>query len=178
MKKTTVLILIFSLILALSACGKTADNDKTGAAQSEITESTSSVSDVIDNSESKSENPSDEWGLSMSFTPLPNNKGTVTFTQSSANGSPKGELTTGEMYTIEKYSGSWQALSYLNNTEPQWYMLAYKIPLNEKYEMDIDYSNIYGTLEAGKYRIVKSVTETDSDGNRTEKTYYAEFTID
>ena len=51
MKKTTVFILIFSLIFALSACGKTQDNGKTVPAQSEIIESTDEIKPETSNTE-------------------------------------------------------------------------------------------------------------------------------
>ena len=61
MKKTTVFILIFSLILALSACGKTVDNDKTRAAQSEITES--EVKSTPETSNTEQVSASDDEGI-------------------------------------------------------------------------------------------------------------------
>lgn len=56
-------------------------------------------------------------------------------------------------------------------------MQAYLIPVDDELVMNIEFTDTYGELEPGRYRICKSVSDSIGTGNSVEKTYYAEFTI-
>lgn len=135
----------------------------------------------------KSVSFSDSFGLSMSFAPDGNRGGKLTFRQSSAIGTPRGELYTGTAYSLEAfYCGEWvsyqeymqKAFDY-DYLQPDfaWTMQAYLIPVDDELVMDIGFTDAYGELEPGRYRICKSVSDSIGTGNSVKKTYYAEFTI-
>ena len=58
-----------------------------------------------------------------------------------------------------------------------WTMQAFLIPVDDETVTDIGFTDTYGELEPGRYRICKSVSDSIGTGNSVEKTYYAEFTI-
>lgn len=121
----------------------------------------------------------DSYGLAMEYYPESNTKGKIVFTQSTEYGNPDGELMTGSAYVIEKYeNGKWTKLSTLDGQETIWTMQAYPISLDSEREFDVDYTNIYGPLDKGKYRISKEVNIYKTDGPRDDAVrYYAEFEI-
>ena len=128
----------------------------------------------------------DDRGLKMTFDCTDGEKGTVTFIQSTAAGKPEGELMTGARYKVEaKDEGRW--ISYegyvRKHYDPDYkdpnltfIMLAYLIPLDSEYTMDVDFTNTYGKLYPATYRLVKEVSES-ADSRRTARTYYGEFIV-
>ncbi|MBD5503912.1 MAG: hypothetical protein HDR09_09270 [Lachnospiraceae bacterium] len=54
---------------------------------------------------------------------------------------------------------------------------AYMIQKDSPYEKVIDFEWLYGKLEPGRYRIVKSITDFRGTGDYTDYTYMAEFSI-
>ena len=109
----------------------------------------------------------------MEFEYYGNGKGKIIFTQSTKEGKPKGELYTGEAYTIEKFDGrKWKEVPTKSGEPVTWIAIAYIITPDSTREQNIDFSDIYGELPPGEYRIVKSVY----DNGKSEK-YYATFTV-
>ena len=92
-------------------------------------------------------------------------------------GTLEGELQTGAAYHIEKLSddGNWIAV------EPKqllaWNQLAYLIPENEIYEMQIDWTYGYGILPPGSYRIAKEVADFKTGHKYSPEIYYAYFDL-
>ena len=56
-------------------------------------------------------------------------------------------------------------------------MEAYRIQKDSPYETVINFEWLYGRLESGRYRMVKTVTDFRGTGNYTDYTYTAEFCI-
>ncbi len=56
-------------------------------------------------------------------------------------------------------------------------MEAYRIQKDSPYETVINFEWLYGKLESGRYRIVKTVTDFRGTGDYTDYTYTAEFCI-
>ncbi len=112
-------------------------------------------------------------GLSMEFEYYGNGKGKIIFTQSTKEGKPKGDLYTGADYTIEKFDGrKWKEVPTKSGEPVTWIAIAYILKTDSVWEKEIDFSDIYGELSPGEYRIVKSVY----DNGKSEK-YYATFTV-
>ena len=120
----------------------------------------------------------DDWGLKMKFACQDGKTGTLSFQQSLNAGKPEGKLSTGAMYVIEANdNGSWISYEdYIRKyydpsyTEPElsFITISYILPLDDIYKMDIDFTQTYGQLKPGKYRIAKAVSG---------RTYYAKFTV-
>ena len=68
----------------------------------------------------------------------------------------------GENYSIEKKeNGSWKKIGLLS--EENFNEILYKTDENNQIKQNIDWSNFYGTLSNGTYRIIKHVYTSDSD---------------
>lgn len=55
--------------------------------------------------------------------------------------------------------------------------IAYMIQKDSPYEEVIDFEWLYGKLEPGRYRIVKTITDFRGTGDYTDYVYMAEFSI-
>lgn len=82
-------------------------------------------------------------------------------------------LAHGEWFRIDKEEkGEWKEAKIIND-EYSFIAIGWIIKPNGEFEDKIDWSNLYGELKEGNYRIVKEVY---SNGNKKE--LYAKFTIE
>jgi hypothetical protein len=136
------------------------------------------VFDIKEAGQSGSDNMSiPNWGLTMEVKDVTNTSLTLVCTQKGGN--PTGELMTGSFYVIEQYiDGNWCHIDYFEQEHDiAWTMEAYIIPLNETVDFDIDWSWLYGSFPAGKYRIGKEISDFRGTGDYDAIMYYAEFEI-
>ena len=76
----------------------------------------------------------------------------------------------GEEYRIDKYSdGKWEEVDVVVDGNYGWNSIGYHVDDNKELELDINWKWLYGSLDKGKYRIVKSVNN---------KYFSVEFMID
>lgn len=94
-----------------------------------------------------------------------------------SGGEPKGEIQTGTTYFLEKYSdGAWQKLGSFQDFA--WEDVAIIVQKGEEIEWEIDWSEAYGSLDMGRYRIGKAFDDyIMSSGDYDSYTIYAEFEI-
>lgn len=151
MKKLIALFIGLTCLLALAACGA----DK-GETQGE-------------------ETLAEDWGITMTVEDVTSTGLTLIITQS--GGIAEGSLETGAEYHLEKsYDGkNWSHVTPL--TAPVWDMMSRLIPYGETVEWDLDWKWLYGRLEAGQYRICKTITLYGESGPGESQFYCAEFTI-
>lgn len=82
-------------------------------------------------------------------------------------------LAHGEWFRIDKEeNGEWKEAKVIND-EYSFIAIGWIIKTNGEFEDKIDWSNLYGELKEGNYRIVKEVY---TNGNKKE--IYAKFTIE
>ena len=80
------------------------------------------------------------------------------------------KYTYGEEYRIDKYSdGKWEEADIVVDGNYGWNSIGYHVDDNKELELDINWKWLYGSLDKGKYRIVKSVNN---------KYFSVEFMID
>lgn len=92
-----------------------------------------------------------------------------------ANFSDK-ELQCGQEYYLMVYrDGTWEDLE--QTAEGAWDDIAYGLPQGETTILPTDFTYLYGTLESGKYRIVKRIMDWRAPGDYTEYELYCDFTI-
>ena len=78
--------------------------------------------------------------------------------------------TYGEEYRIDKYSdGKWEEVDVVVDGNYGWNSIGYHVDDNKELDLDINWKWLYGSLDKGKYRIVKSVNN---------KYFSVEFMID
>lgn len=120
----------------------------------------------------------DAWGLTFTAKDVTSTGCTVVFVQS--GGDPTGELSTGGYFELEQYrNGQWTAVEMLPfGYELVWTDEGYIINENDSREFKPRWSDIYGELSAGKYRICKKVFDWRNPGDCDEKMYYAYFEIE
>ena len=117
----------------------------------------------------------DSWGIVLSATDISNTGLTLVCSQN--GGEITGELQTGEKYWLEeKVDGQWQELSIPE--KPVWQDEAYTIETQNLTQWDIQWTNLYGTLSQGEYRIGKEIQDFRGGSDYDEKAYYAEFVIE
>lgn len=81
-------------------------------------------------------------------------------------------------YCIERKNGDkWTKIAYVTEENVGWDDMAYILPANQSVEEAVDWEWLYGSLNAGEYRIIKEVFDYEAAGEY--KTYYlaAEFVI-
>lgn len=121
----------------------------------------------------------DEWGVTLSAEYDPN---THTVSGSFFQWGEKGttELLSGTWYEIERYDelNGWYRLEYAQEFEGQeigWASVGWVIPEYGLYTFEEELF-LYDKLEAGKYRIAKSIFDLPELDNI--RTYYAEFEVE
>lgn len=96
---------------------------------------------------------------------LTNKSATIIITDTTNN-----ENVYGSYYRIDKYEfDKWNELDIIYEDNYAWISIGYLVDKDNKLEMDINWSNLYGELNKGKYRIVKKVNN---------KYFSVEFQID
>ncbi len=124
-----------------------------------------------------------DWGITFSAENAEPTGMVILCSQSGGNFSSKEgpllssiNLTTGRYFWLQKLvDGAWTNLSVPEDLV--WTTEAYVIPINDSVKWKVDWSNIYGSLEAGQYRIGKTISFTPAPGESELQAYYAEFII-
>ena len=84
-------------------------------------------------------------------------------------------ITYGNEYKIEKKTDdNWQELE----GKLAFNLPAYNLKYMDSVELKLDWKNGYGSLDKGKYRLVKNVSIENVDGSNEEFNVYGEFNID
>lgn len=112
-------------------------------------------------------------GISMEIVEgtLTNTGATIVITDLSGE-----DNTYGEWYRIDRMeNGKWYELEDIVNGDVSWHMVGYSVGEDNKLTMDVKWEWLYGPLDNGKYRIVKSfISENPYDVRHVA----AEFTIE
>lgn len=88
------------------------------------------------------------------------------------------EIHFGEMFELERFvNDSWEKV--IPEKEPVWNEAEISVGTGDTYEGTIVLDSCYGTLQPGRYRIVKTCQLADGEEPEGQETYpmYAEFTI-
>ena len=119
----------------------------------------------------------DPWGVKLTAKNITPSGLTIVCTQQ--DGEPTGELHTGSYYGLEVLrDGEWVAVDLLPmEYELAWTMEAWGISANAETEWEVNWTNLYGELPAGSYRINKSITDFRGSGDFDKKAYYAGFDL-
>lgn len=111
----------------------------------------------------KNSNNNDKIAVAIKYGTLTRTGATIIITDNSGNNN-----TYGTEYSIEKKeNGKWKELNTL--IKAVWNYKGYHVDSNNKLEFEINWSDLYGLLENGTYRLIKKVNN---------KNIYAEFKLD
>ena len=117
-------------------------------------------------------NPMDNVTMEIVEGTLTNTGATIVITDLSGE-----DNTYGESYRIDKLEDDkWYELKDIVDGNVGWNMIGYKINDNNELTMEVDWEWLYGPLERGEYRIVKSVSNTKNSYD--DRQVAAQFTIE
>lgn len=119
----------------------------------------------------------DKWGVCLRADDVTSKGMTLKIEQFGGNFS--GQLETGAAYTIETtVDDEWQELETKTGEPLVWVMIAYGIKRNDITEMKIDWSNTYGKLKPGYYRLKKEIMDFRVAGDYDTEVYEVYFSIE
>ena len=114
------------------------------------------------------------WGITLRAENATPNGASIIMSQE--GGYLPNRLFYGNGYHLEKYENNqWVSMEPL--TELIWTTLAYSVPLDDSVKWNINWENTYGTLENGRYRLGKGISEQSAPGNVEYVEFFAEFEI-
>ena len=118
------------------------------------------------------------WGITLTAENVNPTSATIKCTQS--GGEPTGELHTGSWYILENWTqeNGWTEMPYIIDGEIGWTQEAWIIPMNNTCEWEINWEWLYGTVQNGKYRIGKEITDFRATGDYEKAVYFVEFEIE
>lgn len=118
----------------------------------------------------------DPWGVTLTAKDVTAEGCTIVCTQSGGWGVV--ELFSGAPYVIEVKDGDEWVAYPAKSDELVWTQEAWNIELEGSVEWGTNWSQTYGKLPAGEYRVGKEVMNLRGAGDYFEVTYYAEFTVE
>lgn len=161
------------LVVALTACG----SGESAASQSAAPGEADSVPSATP-AASESVESADPWGVSLTVSNVTAMGCTYTFTQS--GGEPSEDLGYGSEFSVQRKDGNdWVTVEELplpDGIQRGWTLLLYPIPQEGSVSDDIGWSDLYGVLPAGDYRLCKEVQRGRGE-TLEERMYYAEFLL-
>ena len=119
----------------------------------------------------------DTWGIQLTASKVTSSGLTLVCNQS--GGQPTGNLQTGSPYWLEvQINTEWVPVEMLSSEyERGWTQEAWIIPMNNSIEWVVNWTELYGNLPAGKYRIGKEIMDFRGTGDYDTNTYYANFEV-
>lgn len=115
------------------------------------------------------------WGILPTATDVSSTGLTLNCVQSF--GTAKGELTTEQLYWLERWNGTVWELVPTVIEDYAWTMEGWVIPKNETTSWKVNWEWLYGELPAGTYRIGKSISDFERPGVSESQKYYADFEV-
>ena len=119
----------------------------------------------------------DDWGVKLTVKDVTPTGLTIVCQQQ--DGEPTGELNTGSDYSLDVLvDGEWINVELLPEVgELAWTSEAWFISMNDTTKWEVNWERLYGSLDAGSYRISKSIMDFRGTGDYDSKLYYAGFEI-
>ena len=125
-----------------------------------------------------------DWGIRLEARDVTSEGATVVFKQRGGDLKGQsyvhitGDLQTGEAFYLEKLDGNkWISRETRPLIDYAFHQVAYMINKDGETELDTNWEWLYGTLEAGQYRISKEVMDFRNTGDYDKQVYYAYFDI-
>lgn len=116
-----------------------------------------------------------EWGITLSVEDVQPTGLTLIISQS---GSEQGEFLYGSPYGLEVCrDGQWERVPYATEETFAWEDIGYLLSTGESREERITWEHLYGSLEAGTYRLSKGFSRDGTSGKYIDQTASVEFTI-
>ena len=115
------------------------------------------------------------WGITLSVEDMEPTGLTLNISQS---GEEQGEFSYGDEYTLKVLQdGQWEQVPYTTDEEVRPGCLWDVFSAGESREVKLSWEHLYGSLEAGIYRLSKPFTKDEGTTNHVSTTVSVEFTI-
>lgn len=115
-----------------------------------------------------------QWGVLLTAHEVTGNGAKISFTLVQTD--TEGDLQTGSAFTLDALqNGTWVPLEA--KTEIVWTSEAWLLPKGDTVSFDVAWDFLYGTLDAGSYRIGKEVMLFRGPGDYDTDTVYATFEV-
>ena len=163
MKKLFALLLALLMVLSLVGCG---------AAKEALP-----PEEVPPTCAEASAEHAPQWGITMEardVTP----KGMTLVIHQEGGVEVTGEINTGDPYALYRLEDDiWMEVPMIRD-DIAWNAIAYLIPFGGELEQELNWSWIYGELDAGEYKLVKSFMDFRGTGDYDQASFEVEFTVE
>ena len=119
----------------------------------------------------------DPWGLTLTASEAGSTGCSLSYAQS--GGEATGRLQYGSAYHVEREEdGIWSALPFASGDDDVfWTLEAYEIARDSSHSDSLDWSDLYGELLPGRYRVCKEIMNVQRPREYDTCDYYAEFEV-
>ena len=167
MKKRFILCLALVMTLTLAGCYRANMLDKDALPPEEVPPTCGEV-----DAESVP-----QWGLTFETKDVPP-KGMTLVSRQEGGVELTGQINTGAPYGIKLREGdTWVEVPMIRD-DIAWNAVAYLVPTGGELEQDLNWSWMYGELEAGEYLLMKSFMDFRATGDYDTFTFSVEFTVE
>lgn len=118
-----------------------------------------------------------DWGITMVAKDVTATGMTLIIRQSGGV-EVTGEIETGNPYALYMLDGEAWAAVPMTREDIAWTAIAYLVPFGGEIEQELDWSWMYGELEAGEYKLVKGFMDFRGSGDYDEATFEVRFTVE
>lgn len=165
MKKLCALLLSLAAVLSLAGCYRANMLDKDALPpEEELTAQTEKTGEP-------------QWGITMEakdVTP----KGMTLVIHQEGGVEVTGQINTGDPYGLYRLEGDiWMEVPMIRD-DIAWNAIAYLIPFGGELEQELNWSWMYGELDAGEYKLVKSFMDFRGTGDYDQASFEVEFTVE
>lgn len=124
-----------------------------------------------------SESEIDQIGLYLTLEKISSAGATLVFRQYDAK-APTGELEYGDAFTLEVLKNNqWEAVPVAVTGDYGFHQIAYSIPKQDSTKQELNWEWLYGTLEAGSYRIQTEIVDFRTSGDFDKYSISAQFIL-
>ena len=167
MKKRFILCLALVMTLTLAGCYRATMLDKEALPSEEVPPTCGEV-----DAESVP-----QWGLTFEAKDV-TAKGMTLVIRQEGGVELTGQINTGDPYGIKMREGdTWVEVPLLRE-DIAWNAVAYLVPTGGELEQNLNWSWMYGELEAGEYLLVKSFMDFRATGDYDTFTFSVPFTVE
>ena len=167
MKKLFILCLALVMTLTLAGCYRATMLDKEALPSEEVPPTCGEV-----DAESVP-----QWGLTFEAKDV-TAKGMTLVIRQEGGVELTGQINTGDPYGIKMREGdTWVEVPLLRE-DIAWNAVAYLVPTGGELEQNLNWSWMYGELEAGEYLLVKSFMDFRATGDYDTFTFSVPFTVE
>ena len=167
MKKFLTLVLTLLMALSLAGCYRANMLDKDALPPEEVPPTCAEAS----------AEDAPQWGITMEakdVTP----KGMTLVIHQEGGVEVTGEINTGEPYALYRLEGDiWMEVPTIRD-DIAWNAVAYLIPFGGELEQELNWSWIYGELDAGEYKLVKGFMDFRGTGDYDQASFEVRFTVE